>query len=532
MSFLGRVMSAAQGAWSGAQAGWNSGGNTLDAYAPQTWDTYTARAIRYNANMAYYENTIYGVLLSQMNAHKATNSLYKFIRGIRNPVARLVNLQVAKISGGTLDLETGTEGAFPLASMDDTLAHAIIALRKSSNWGMHKTLFVRHGAIFGDIFIKPVNDAVKRQICMEVLHPGKVSSFERNYSGEIEHAVIEYVVAKSATNPEDYQYKEIITPDTIEYFKDDKSFNYETRTYGNGKQDNPYGFVFLSQAQHSALGSKSGASCFHTFRGKIDEINHLTSMLNDQISKVINPPWIATGVQTGDNFSLGQTARDAVPIIKLSKDTARIQALITELDIEGTLKNIQELNAELEADAPELALHRMREGQTPSGVAVHMLWGDASDRLQEAANNYDDCLARAQAMGVAMGAYHGYAGYQGFNVTDYEAGLLTHTIKTRSMFDESLDKQSRINVLAMVSSQPTEIQRLMLRELDIDEETIEKVTDETTANEERDMELAARGMSSTLNGDSGDNKPTREEQAKKQAQKIMAANQKATNSDT
>ncbi len=140
---------------------------------------------------------------------------------------------------------------------------------------------------------------------------------------------------------------------------------------------------------------------------------------------------------------------------------------------------------------------------------------------------------RYQAMGVAMMGYHGYKGGEGFAVTDYANGNLTHTIKNRSMFDESLDKQSRLNVYAMSASQPTEIQRLMLQEAEVDEETIDAIVAQTEEQEEKDMEMAARGMASGLRGNAGDDdsdkKPTREEQAKKQADKINKANQSATN---
>lgn len=529
-NLLGRVVSAAQGAWAGAQAGWSTA-SPIDAYSPLTWDSYAARSARYNLNWGYYDNSVYGALLGQLTGVKGQGSLYKFIRMIYNPVPRLVNLRVAKIYGGALDLETGTEGAIPLATVEKKLALAIIATWKASNWGTHKNLFVRHGSIYGDNFIKCVNDDKRGQIIMEVLHPGKVTDFIRNYSGEIEYAVIEYIMPKTALN-ERYEKKEIITPEYFEYYKDGKLYDYETNRFGDvGRKKNPYGIVPISQVQDSNIGFKSGACCFYDGRDTINELNDAASLLSDGIRKAVRTNYVATGVATSDTIDLSQDVRDKVSVIKLSNKDAKFEALVTQLDIAGALENTRAIYNELEAKYPELSLHRMREGQTPSGVAVHMLWGDAGDRLEEAAGNYDDALARAQAMAIAMGAAHGYKDYKGFNVADYEKGNLTHTIKNRSMFNEQLDKQSRINTLALVASQPTEIQRLMLQEMDVDEETIDKIVAQTEEQEEKDMELAARGAMSSMGKNSDDNKPpTREEQAKKEAAKIQKANQDATNS--
>jgi hypothetical protein len=251
--------------------------------------------------------------------------------------------------------------------------------------------------------------------------------------------------------------------------------------------------------------------------------------LNDSVRNAVSGGWVVTGFN-GEVVDLSRTKRDQTSIVKLSKEGAKMTPMVSPIDIAGALENVRNLLAELENDMPELSLHRMREGQTPSGVAVHMLWGDASDRIQEAASNYDEAVARAQAMGIAMGAYHGYQGYKGFKVTDYEAGNLTHTIKARSMFDETLDKQSRLNTYAMLSSQPPEIQRLMLQELDVDEATIDKIVSAAEEQDARDMEMAARGTLSTLNGGDDDKEPTREEMAKKQAAGIQKKNMSATNS--
>lgn len=494
MALLGRVMSALQGAWSGAVAGWQDSGNNAADFSD--WDTFPARAQRYVNNTDYYNNRVYDTLASQSGALKTRQSLYRWIRGVHNPVARLVDLYPAKVYGGSLDLETGTTGAIPLVCKPP-LAEAIIALWKTSNWGTEKTTFVWRGAMLGDTFIKLVNDASEQYVCMETLHPGKVNEWRKDASGSIIFMAIEYDVYEdtTATNTR-YRYREEITPDGFATFKDGKPFAY----YEQGATwENPYGFVPVVHAQHHNLGLDSGASCFHTSRQKIDELNNAASLLNDQIAKVINPVWFATGGQRAD-IDLSQSARDSIPIV-YGKTGATMTALVNNLDIVGARANIDSLIKEVEKDMPELTLYELRAQGLASGVAVKRMYEDAVNRIKGASGSYDAALAMAQSMGVAMGAYHRYAGYEGFRLEDFKRGNLYHVIKERSAFDETLDKQARIAALAQVKDQPPALARLTLRELDFDEATIEEVLAEMAEGAAQDAAAAARAFGKSMFGE-------------------------------
>jgi hypothetical protein len=492
VAFWSRIVSAVNGAVNG----WNA--DAMNPIDLGQWDTFTARQLRYSTNEAYYNNTVYDTLSSAAGQLKAKGKLYRDIRGVRNPVARLVNIYPAKTYGGSLDIETGTTGAIPLMC-DDKLAQAIITLWKSSNWGISKSLYVKKGATLGDVFIKLVNEAEYQSICMELLDPVKVKEFEKDSRGEFTRVVIEYDVYEDTTDRNNhYTRKEIITKELFQFFKDDKPHSYTTNPK-DFEYKNEYGFVPMQQAQHHNIGLDTGASAFHTSIAKIDEVNDAASILNDQIRKAVQTNWLMSGAKRSD-VDLTQSNKDKGGIIFAGSD-AKLSPMVFPLDITGALANITSMEEELIHDMPELALYQVRAVGLASGVAVKRMYDDAVARIKEVGAGYDDTLARAQAMGVAMGAYHKYEAYKGFNVAGYNKGDFYHVIKERDMFDESLDKQTKLMTLAQLKDQPPAVAKLMMREMGYQEDETNDVVEALEEKEEKDLEAAARGFGKSMFGD-------------------------------
>ena len=69
------------------------------------WDLYESRLARYELFDNYYSNTAYSAVDRFAVAYKSQNKLYQHIRPIYNPVSRLVKSYVAKVYGGTLDMQ-------------------------------------------------------------------------------------------------------------------------------------------------------------------------------------------------------------------------------------------------------------------------------------------------------------------------------------------------------------------------------------------------------------------------------------------
>lgn len=503
-SVLGRFMSAMNGAWNGAVQGWNE--KSLDPVEFSGWDVYAARAFRYSLNAAYYNNTVYSELNAFVQTMKVKRNLYKFIRGVRNPVARLVDLYVAKVYGGALDFEQGIRGAVPLQA-DDALRQAIIQLWKQSDFATQKTAYVRHGAMLGDVAIKLADE--DGYVCMEFLHPGKVAQIEKDARGEITAAVLEYDVEEDTHGPyKTYRYREEITQEKFATYKDGRLCDFAGT--GTPEWDNPYGFVPLAIAQHQTTGLDFGQSAFHTSLRKIDELNDAASLLNDQIRKAVNVVWLFSGVQKKDVDTTPQT-KDSIPIL-YGGENARAQALLADLNIDSALRNIESMEAELERDMPELSLHQVRGTSGISGLALELMYSDAISRITGSMANYDAALCKAQAMGVAMSAYHRYNGFTAFRLDDYRAGNLAHSINARTIFEDTVSKSQRVQALSAVAEQPPTIAKLTLKELGYDDETIVEVLRELNETRLNEAAAAARGFGESLFGTVNDGQTTSPEQ--------------------
>jgi hypothetical protein len=405
---------------------------------------------------AYYNNVVYSSIASWAAQLRYTRKLYKHIRGIYNPVARLVELYVSKVYGGRLDMTTLTAGAIPIETGNEDVRPAIAQLWAWSNWDRAKNLYVRHGAKFGDVALKVVDDRLRSQVRLEVLHPALIKDITTDAIGNILRIVIEYEakeeveapVYNTEPEPRTYVYTEVITPTSFETYKNGEPFAYYTDAKGKptAAWDNEYGFVPVVLCQHRDLGLGWGAAAYMDAMRKIDELNDAASLLNDQMRKAVTPIWYFAGIKRAEEVAVGTDDKDALPAIYGPQDSA-VQPMIADVDLASGLSNLQAMLAEIERDMPELALHRIRETGNLTAPGVRAAYSDAIDRIVEARGNYDAALVRAQSMALAIGGHNGYDGFQGFSLADYLNGQLDHSIGDRPIVQDELTRLDLVQLL-------------------------------------------------------------------------------------
>lgn len=446
------------------------------------WDEYAARLFRYYHNAAYYHNVVYRDITRSATTHRYKMGLYKHIRGIYNPVGRLVDLYVAKVYGGALDMESAERGAIPLAQANDALRAAIVQVWKWSNWQTAKSLFIRYGAMMGDAVIKVVDDRSRQQVRLEVVHPSKVAEVERDVMGNVKLVRLEYERTDPDTG-EAYTYREEIDKENFRTFRNNEPFAFFEDKGGNpvASWPNEYGFVPMVIASHKEFGLQWGACAFHNSLGKIDELNDAASLLNDQVRKTVSPVWYLAGVAKRSDTSVSDGGnKDKIPAL-YGPEGSQPYPMVMPLPIEDAIGNIRELLAELERDMPELSLHRLREGGNLTAPGVRTAYGDAIDRIKEARGQYDSALVRAQQMAVAIGGYNRYDGFAGFNLQSYERGQLEHYIAERPVIDDALSLSERVEFLLASQSPKSAVWDI----LDITEEQQGKWRAELDAERDR-----------------------------------------------
>lgn len=497
------------------RAGWSTAittyqeGAIVPTYNPfgvtEDWNNYASRMLRYNVLEAYYHNTQFNSINSWLETLKVKYGLYRHVRSIYNPAGRVVDLDVSKVYGGSINMDTLDGGAIPIAGADEDLVVALSQVLQWSNWGTAKSLYVRYGAMLGDSLIKIVDDRYRRKVRMEVIHPGKLYDVSTDAVGNVKSAIIEYQVNEQ--NPitgmdESYIYTETIDKEWFVTYRDREEYPFYEDATGNplSRWRNEYGFVPLVKVKHLDSGQDWGNSAFYKALGKINEANDLASHLHDQIRKSVNPIWAAIGVAEGKAITFDNTDKDALPILHLPTDSD-IKALVANLDIGGTLEALNKTLEEIERTVPELDIEQAKDLGNVSGVAVRNMFAGAVGIIEDFRGNYDDGLVRALQMAVAIAGYRGYENMAGYSLDSYERGDLDFYVKERSIFDDGISEEKHLEILSTVSADTPAIARLKLKMLGYADDVIDEVLAEMATAKEQQTRAAVQGLAdSVFNG--------------------------------
>lgn len=235
---------------------------------------------------------------------------------------------------------------------------------------------------------------------------------------------------------------------------------------------NEYGFVPVVLAQNTLTGRKFGENVAPpNILHKIDEVNDLSALLHDQIRKTVNVIWYFAGV-TAKDIKADQGDRDRQPTMSGPMGSS-VTPMVANLNINEVSATIKDMLAEIERDAPELALYRVREQAQSTAPGVRAVFSDAEERIQLTQANYDNALVSAQMMALAIGGYRKLDGFGAFSLDSYAQGQLTHYIPARPIFSDEIGQREKLTILQSIGAS----KQLILKEMGYDEETIQSEED-------------------------------------------------------
>lgn len=428
--------------------------DTLDADGGD-FNDFGARKLRYDLLWAHYENTSYRHLHKWATAYKTTYGLYKYTRNIYNPSLRIGNFWRTHTWGGRLDAAAGdgesVPSALPILTEDEVLRPAIAQLWRWSNWAINKDIVTLWGSIFGDVGLQVIDDTVRQKVYLKLVHPGIIKSVTLDPFGNVKGYTFEEERADPRGSGRTVTYTETAERDgdSVVYatYLDNVPYAWNGET---AEWSEPYGFVPLVMTQHNNVGLDWGWSELHAGLSKIREADDLASKLSDQIRIMVDAPWLIAGMKqpsttprvntdmppptTAAGLQNPEAAREQMNILYASDPQAKATALVAPLDIAATLEAIREVLAELERDYPELQMDIWSVEGDPSGRALRVARQRVESKVHMRRGGYDDALARAQQMGVAIGGFRGLEGFGGFNLDSYAAGKLDHSVGERPVF--------------------------------------------------------------------------------------------------
>jgi len=417
----------------------------------QNFGNFEAKKVRYSLLWAMYENTAYDDLHKWSKSYKDQYELYNFIRAIYNPTYRIGEFWKSHLWGGALDPAAGDgkkiPSALPILTDNESLRPFIAQVWQWSNWEIRKDIYSLWGTVFGDGFIKVIDNADLQKVYMSIVHPSHIADLVTDAWGNVKAYVIEYEREDPKENPmKPTEQKKLVTYREVAY-RDGQSVKYETYLNNdlypwNGKEaewDVPLGFVPMVFMKHNDVGLDYGWSEIHAGLPKFREVDDQASKLNDQIRKVVEGAGIMAGVNkpTPDEQSeMEQEARklgrDEAPMYWRTNTDAKYIPLVAPLEIDQVAANIQNLLKELERDYPELNSEIHNITGDISGRALRINRAPIEDKVMQRRPNYDNALVRAQKMALSIGGMRGY--FKGISLDSFDKGNLDHSIGARQVF--------------------------------------------------------------------------------------------------
>lgn len=365
----------------------------------------------------YYANEQYSVLFT------GSDSAYTGNRAIYNPTNRVVGFYAGRVysdawSDDGLPQSDGSPSTVPFAAdVDEAVRMAAMQALTWSNWNRTRYRYVRTGAIFGDVGLKPHLDIERRKAYVQIIDPEYVTDIRFNETGDVIEYRIDIPTTDSDAQRTRYVHGERWTKDSFTTYRDDREVGIDGMP---ATQANPLGFVPFVWVNHRDIGGTHGAPAIDTVIPKIDELNAIVTASHDYIDKLSKQPigiasdksWGKDGVMVVDSDPDG-TGRRRSGVLKGPADM-RAFALLQDIGLGPAMQYVQELIGEIEKDLPETVVdEQLRSMQQVTGPGASRMMADVQNRLFEAEGNYDAGLIDACQMCVSMGAFAARSGLWG-----------------------------------------------------------------------------------------------------------------------
>jgi len=411
------------------------------AFSEEDFADPDARKVRYDILWAQYENTVYRSIHSWASTYKTRYALYRYIRNIYNPAYRLGEFWKAHLWGGALDSSAGEDGCLPILTSLEALRPSIAEVWKWSNWATRKDLVSLHGAVYGDVILRVVDNVELEKVYLENVYPGLITELEKDPFGNIKAYTLEEERAHPI-NERPVTYKEIA-------FRDGQNVIYQTFLNDSPYAWNevaaewvePYGFIPMVHIQHNDVGLGWGWSELHPARSKMHELDDLASLLSDQLRKSVNAKWFFTGVKAGspsqtmtttETTARPEPGREEEPALYSPDPAAKAFPLVAPVDVEGSIMHIKEVLMDFERDYPELKFDTLRVSGQVSGEMLRVARQPVETKVLQRRGTYDDGLKRALQMALTIGGLRNI--FPGVNLDSYEAGALDFEFDDRGVF--------------------------------------------------------------------------------------------------
>ncbi len=339
-------------------------------------DVWKARQQEFAKREAYYTGEVY-------ERHKyrfgwvMAQRLYRGIRPLFLPFARAVQVDAGIVPGGWTWKEDAPEA----------WRKARAQVFAWSEWQTRGVLYVHYGAIYGNSALKVVDARDAGRVVVVPVNPQKLLVVQSS-TYDPTPAISFYVEKRTEANGDEYEYAEVITPDSVRTFKNGLLFGFGGR---EAEYANALGFVPYVEVPHVESGEMIGECTFQPAMRILDELNELGSYLSDLIKKHAEPQWLASGIDDASELKKGDNVWTA-------PEGAKIEPILAQINIEDVRAFIQDLARNVSAALPETAFDDLREKDKIATATLELQLQELVYKVQRVRPNYDAGLIKALRM--------------------------------------------------------------------------------------------------------------------------------------
>jgi hypothetical protein len=481
--------------WGAASAQYRQ--QDLSPFVEYGWSHVDARRNRYAIYTAYDYNSIYSGLHAFTQTMKETNRLYKYIRGVYNPVSRQKQVMSANVYQGAINRTYLKAGAMPLDYENEALTTAIQNIVKWSNLEQKLGPFTEHACVKGDTAWWIVDEPSRGRVRMEPMNPGKIYDAEFDDAGNVKAATIQYMrmdeipisergAGRINTSWYDAQSKPYLFTMNMwriaggvrfETYKDEALFPLIEDEDGTRRStwDAPYPFVPLKIASFMPSEGHWGVNGFYNCIDKINAVNDAATLVLDQVRKVVVAILKAKGIRK-ESLHIDMQNPSGLPIFFIDDPEADVEPLVSQLDLVGAQAIVKDAIAEVEKDMPELMFgETLGRNERPTEPGLRAATSMAVGRIEMARRNLDPCTAAALQMAATIGGIRGYDGFDGIDERTYDRGDMELRIIERPVIADTLSAKERVTFYPQIASLPVSYQRAALKDMGKTEPEIEEI---------------------------------------------------------
>ena len=444
------------------------GGSATGLLSDSEGQAFTPTPDRYAIYEAYYEGRAYEMDIRRLRAISEV-PLPKQIQPVHLFVRRAVNWWPGHVYPGVMTADGLPASTRPNripydADTDERLRLAVQQMLRWGSQGFDLSVYVRTGAMLGDVFAEMVADGEREKVYPRLIHPRYITDIAWNDTGDLTMYRVE--IPQRDDRGRSYTWGKIVEKETITTLRDGKPYGYD------GQPEtipNPWGFVPAIWIQHQNIGGQHGDPCFAGTLTRMDGLNGVATAINNYMLKFVKQFVIvgsddASGLRTaihGSNDSRQRTGAseyssgadrgdDTIPLLAA---TGSIQAvrLFENMGLADAVPHIERLIDEIEKDLPEITLNEKLLGMSQvTEPGAQSLSEDVQHKLDDAAANYDSGIIRLGQMGISMaaqcirdGIWSGpltaqQALFSPFTPESYDRGELQFSLEPRTILRPSM----------------------------------------------------------------------------------------------